>query len=110
MFPERSVIAFTSMPGKTFASLAEDWASAANASHLNGTVSLFSGGVFHSFTFGPDRYHLGNLAEPWAAIQFWGRRYYWLSPILIFACMWILTLFCHRRLEARAEARLQVTP
>lgn len=106
VFPGRTVVAFTSMKGKTLAPLAEDWASVANASNLYGTVSLFSGGKFHSFTFSPDRYHLGNLGN-WAAMQYWGRRYYWLSPILIFACMWLLTLFCHRWLEARAVARLQ---
>jgi hypothetical protein len=107
VFPERSVIAFTSMAGKTLASLAEDWASVANASHLHGTVSLFSGGKFHSFTFSPNGYHLGSL-DNWAALQYWVRRYYWLSPVLIFACMWLLTLFCHRWLEDRATARLQI--
>jgi hypothetical protein len=94
------------MQGKTLASLAEDWAAVADASHLYGSVSLFSGNQFHSFTLESNGYHLGNL-EPWPAMQYWGRRYYWLSPILIFACMWLLTLFLDRRLEARAAARLE---
>jgi cellulose synthase (UDP-forming) len=102
----RSVVAFAAMPGKSFASLAEDWASAANASNLHGSVSLFSGGRFHSFTFEAERYHLGDLAN-WAAMQYWGRRYYWLSPLAIFACMWLLTLFCDKWLENRAATRLQ---
>ena len=106
LYSGRSVIAFTSMPGKTLASLAEDWASVANASQLYGSVSLFSGGQFHSFTFDSEKYHLGEL-ERWPAMQYWGRRYYWLSPILIFACMWLLTLFSDRKLEARAALRLE---
>ena len=101
VFPERSVIAFTSMPGKTFESMLEDWTSSADASHLYGTVGLFTGGKFQSFTLRPDRYQVGQL-ELWAAMQYWGRRYYWLSPVLIFGCLWLLTLFCHRWLEARA--------
>ena len=105
-FPDRSVIAFTSLPGRTFAGLVEDWASVADASQLYGTISLFTGGSFHSFTFGQDRYELGHL-EVKEAMIYWGRRYYWLSPILIFASIWILTLFCHRWLESRAAERLQ---
>jgi cellulose synthase (UDP-forming) len=85
----RTVVAFTSMPGKSLASLAEDWASVANASRLYGSVSLFSGNQFHSFTLDANKYHVGSLAK-WPAMQYWGRRYYWLSPILIFACMWLL--------------------
>jgi cellulose synthase (UDP-forming) len=102
----RTVVAFTSMPTKSFASLAEDWATVANASRMHGTVSLFNGGRFHSFTVESDRYHMGGLAR-WAAMQYWGRHYYWLSPIAIFACLWLLTLFCDRWLEERASARLR---
>jgi hypothetical protein len=105
VFPDRSVVAFTAMPGRTFSSLLEDWASAANASKLYGTVSVFTGGAFHSFTVNPDRYQIGNLAA-WGAMQYWGRRFYWLSPLLIFACLWLLTLFCHKWLEQRAAMRL----
>lgn len=108
-FAGRSVIAFVSVPGVSFNSMLEDWASAANASRFYGTVSLFSGGKFHSFTFMPDRYQIGNL-EPWPAMQYWARRYYWLSPILIFACMWLVTIFCHDWLERRAARRLQIDP
>ncbi|HYI97090.1 MAG TPA: cellulose biosynthesis cyclic di-GMP-binding regulatory protein BcsB, partial [Bryobacteraceae bacterium] len=105
-FPGRTVVAFTSMPGKGLASLAEDWASVADASRLYGSVSLFSGNQFHSFTLESSGYHVGNLAN-WPAMQYWGRRYYWLSPVLIFACMWLLTLFFDKRLEARAAERLE---
>jgi cellulose synthase (UDP-forming) len=107
VFPDRSVIAFMSMPGRNFSSLLEDWASAADASRLYGTVSVFTGGRYHSFTLNADRYQMGNL-EPWTAMQYWARRYYWLSPILIFAWMWVVTLFCHRFLEQRAALRLQM--
>ena len=107
LYPGRTVVAFTSMPGKSLASLAEDWASMANASRLYGSVSLFSGDQFHSFTLETKGYHVGNLAT-WAAMQYWGRRFYWLSPILIFACMWLLTLLFDKRLEARAAMRLEV--
>lgn len=106
LYPNRNVIAFVSMPGKTLASLAEDWATVANASRLYGSVSLFSGNQFHSFTIENNGYHVGGL-DPWPAMQYWGRRYYWLSPILIFACMWLLTFFFDSRLEARAAARLE---
>ena len=105
-YETRNVVALIAMPNKTFASLAEDWAAVANASRLHGTVSLFNGGRFNSFTVEPDRYHMGELAQ-WAGMQYWGRHYYWLSPIAIFACLWMLTLFCDRWLEARAAARLQ---
>jgi cellulose synthase (UDP-forming) len=106
LFPERSVVAFMSMPGRNFTSLLEDWVSAADASRLYGTVSVFTGGRFHSFTLNADRYQMGNL-EPWTAMQYWARRYYWLSPVLIFAWMWVVTLFCHKFLERKAAARLQ---
>jgi cellulose synthase (UDP-forming) len=102
----RTVVAFTSMPAKSFASLAEDWATVADASKMHGTVSLFNGGRFHSFTVESDRYHMGELAR-WAAMQYWGRHYYWLSPIAIFACLWLFTLFCDRWLEKRASDRLR---
>ncbi|HYO82462.1 MAG TPA: UDP-forming cellulose synthase catalytic subunit [Bryobacteraceae bacterium] len=105
VFPERSVIAFATLPGKSFDSLLEDWASAANASRLYGTVSLFTGGAFRSFTINPDRYQTGSL-DPWSAMQYWARRYYWLSPLAIFACLWLMTSFCHKWLERRAAMRL----
>jgi hypothetical protein len=107
VYPERSVIAFVSMPGGNFSSMLEDWASAANASRLYGSVSLFTGGRFHSFTLSQERYQTGNL-DPWPAMQYWARRYYWLSPLLIFACLWLVTLYSHRWLEQRAAMRLQI--
>jgi cellulose synthase (UDP-forming) len=106
LYHGRTVVAFTSMPGKSLASLAEDWASVANASRLYGSVSLFSGNQFHSFTLDANKYHVGSL-EKWPAMQYWGRRFYWLSPILIFACMWLLTAYFDKRLEARAALRLE---
>ena len=87
--------------------MAEDWATAANASRLHGTVSLFSGGHFHSFTVEADQYHTGDLAK-WAAMQYWGRHYYWLSPIAIFACLWLITLLFDRWLEDKAAVRLRL--
>ena len=107
VYPERSVIAFVSMPGESFSSMLEDWASAANASRLYGSVSLFTGGRFHSFTLSQEGYQIGNL-DPWPAMQYWARRYYWLSPLLIFACMWLVTVYGNRWLEQRAAMRLQI--
>ena len=107
VYPERSVVAFVSMPGENFSSMLEDWASAANGSGLYGSVSLFTGGRFHSVTLGQDRYQIGSL-DTWPALQYWARRYYWLSPLLIFACLWLATLYSHRWLEQRAAMRLQV--
>jgi hypothetical protein len=106
LYPGRTVVAFTSLPGKTLASLAEDWASVANASRLYGSVSLFSENQFRSFTIDANGYHVGGLST-WPAMQYLGRRFYWLSPVLIFACMWLLTIFFDKRLEARAMARLE---
>lgn len=107
--PDRSVVAVTGFPGRRLSALADDWASAANASKMYGTVSLFTGGEFRSFDLYQGEYVIGTL-DPWPALQYWGRRFYWLSPILILACIWFLTLFWDRRLEMRAANRLALSP
>jgi cellulose synthase (UDP-forming) len=102
---ERSVVVITGLPEQGIAQLAADWSSSNNGSQLYGTASIYSGGEFHSFTLKSDQYLLGKLTFR-HALEYWARRYYWLSPVLIFSCIWLLAILCNRLLEARAHKRL----
>ena len=74
---------------------------------MRGDLSLLYGGQFHSYTFSRNRYHEGRLGV-WQALQYWSRRFFWLSPILVLLWVWILAHLLDRWLEAKAVARLQV--
>lgn len=103
--PEYSVVAISAPTDME--EVTQRWSAFANASEIRGAVSLLSTGSFRFFRVARNRYHLGSL-QLGQAVQYWARRYYWLAPLVIFPCIWLIATFIGSKIEARAAARLEL--
>ncbi len=104
---ERNAVAVTAISSASVAELAARWSDPANADQVWGDLSLLYGGRFHSYTLNRHRYYEGQLGT-WQTLQYWSRRFYWLSPVVVLIWIWILAVLLDRWLEAKAAIRLQV--
>jgi cellulose synthase (UDP-forming) len=103
----RSVVALTPAIGHTLDLLADDWAVSANAFQIHGGVNLLYNGQFQSFYVNDSSYHAGRLPR-WQAFEYWCRRYFWLSPLIVFAWIFVISRMINIWLTARGRERLRL--
>jgi cellulose synthase (UDP-forming) len=104
--PDRSVVSLAT-PGRDLNALADAWSPFSPGFQISGGASVLYSGQLRSFDVNRKRYYAGQL-DNWQAVQYWTRRYYWLSPILVFGWIFVLALVVDRWIEAIAAWRLQL--
>jgi cellulose synthase (UDP-forming) len=102
----RSVVAIHFKDAAAFEPFMDAFLKVQQSSLISGSVAVFDGARFQSFSAGAEVYHVGMLPW-WTGLTLWCMQYSWAAAFIVLALCFLLSVWARHWLRIKARARLK---